>query len=106
MGGYPKTGGFTRCGGICSRGRGMLGGRGRGGGRRGGGLEGGGGGEGDGRICEGGRFRGERGHLLERAGEAGGARAAYLAAAERTTNVPQQRYLHGRAARLAGAVEG
>ncbi|RBQ16785.1 hypothetical protein DP939_28965 [Spongiactinospora rosea] len=41
-----------------------------------------------------------RAHLLEMAGEHAAARAAYLAAAERTTSLPQQRYLHTRAARL------
>jgi RNA polymerase sigma factor (sigma-70 family) len=38
-------------------------------------------------------------HLLEMAGERDAARAAYLAAAARTSNLPQ-RYLHARAARL------
>ena len=33
------------------------------------------------------------------------ARAAYLAAARRTSNLPQQRYLHARAARLTGTAE-
>ena len=42
------------------------------------------------------------GHLLEMAGERDAARAAYLAAAQRTSNLPQQRYLHARAARLTG----
>ena len=40
-------------------------------------------------------------HLLEMAGDLGAAREAYLAAAARTSNLPQQRYLHARAARLA-----
>jgi predicted RNA polymerase sigma factor len=44
-------------------------------------------------------------HLLEMAGDLGAARDAYLAAATRTSNLPQQRYLHARAARLAGTVE-
>jgi len=44
-----------------------------------------------------------RGHLLEMAGDEAGARAAYEAAARRTTSPQQQRYLHGRAARLASA---
>ncbi len=39
-------------------------------------------------------------HLLEMAGERAAAREAYLAAASRTSNLPQQRYLHARAARL------
>ena len=57
--------------------------------------------EGDERIAEDRRFHAVRAHLLETAGDAAGARAAYLAAAERTTNLPQQRYLHARAASLA-----
>jgi RNA polymerase sigma factor (sigma-70 family) len=43
-----------------------------------------------------------RAHLLEMAGEPAAARAAYLAAAARASNLPQQRYLHAQAARLAG----
>ncbi len=42
-----------------------------------------------------------RAHLLEMAGDRVAARDAYLAAARRTANLPQQRYLHARAARLA-----
>lgn len=42
-----------------------------------------------------------RAHLLEMAGEPDAARAAYLAAAARTSNLPQQRYLNARAARLS-----
>jgi predicted RNA polymerase sigma factor len=42
-----------------------------------------------------------RAHLLEMTGNHEAARAAYLAAATRTTSLPQQRYLHTRAARLA-----
>ena len=57
--------------------------------------------EADERIAEDRRFHAVRGHLLEMAGDGAGARAAYLAAAERTTNLAQQRYLHARAARLA-----
>ena len=41
-----------------------------------------------------------RAHLLESAGERDGARSAYLAAARRTTSLPEQRYLQQRAARL------
>ena len=44
-----------------------------------------------------------RAHLLEMAGQAGPARAAYLAAARRTTSAPEKRYLETRAARLAAA---
>jgi RNA polymerase sigma factor (sigma-70 family) len=43
-----------------------------------------------------------RAHLLEMADERDAARDAYLAAATRTSNLPQQRYLHARAARLTG----
>ena len=43
-----------------------------------------------------------RAHLLEMAGQPDAARAAYLDAATRTSNLPQQRYLYARAARLAG----
>ena len=41
-----------------------------------------------------------RAHLLELAGEVDGARDAYRRAARRTTSLPEQRYLEGRAARL------
>jgi RNA polymerase sigma factor (sigma-70 family) len=43
-----------------------------------------------------------RAHLLELDGQPGPARAAYLAAARRTTSRPEKRYLEARAARLAG----
>jgi RNA polymerase sigma factor (sigma-70 family) len=56
--------------------------------------------EADGRIAEDRRLHAVRAHLLELAGDRAGARDAYLAAARRTTNLPQQRYLHARAARL------
>ena len=42
-----------------------------------------------------------RAHLLELAGDADGALVHYRAAARRTTNLPEQRYLTTRAARLA-----
>jgi RNA polymerase sigma factor (sigma-70 family) len=42
-----------------------------------------------------------RAHLLEMAGDVGPARASYRRAARRTTSLPEQRYLEGRAARLA-----
>ena len=42
-----------------------------------------------------------RAHLLEMAGQRAAARGAYLTAASRASNLPQQRYLHARAARLA-----
>ncbi|WP_327324551.1 sigma-70 family RNA polymerase sigma factor [Streptomyces sp. NBC_01210] len=41
-----------------------------------------------------------RAHLLEKAGDAEGARAAYRLAAQRTLSVPETRYLQMRAARL------
>ncbi|KKD05717.1 RNA polymerase sigma factor [Streptomyces sp. WM6386] len=41
-----------------------------------------------------------RAHLLERAGSYDEARAAYESAAAQTLSLPEQRYLHGRAARL------
>ncbi|MEO3856037.1 sigma-70 family RNA polymerase sigma factor [Acrocarpospora sp. B8E8] len=47
------------------------------------------------------RLHAVRAHLLEMAGDRTAARACYLAAARRTMSLPQQRYLHARAARLA-----
>ncbi|MGW4641701.1 RNA polymerase sigma factor [Sphaerisporangium sp. NPDC004334] len=44
-----------------------------------------------------------RAHLLEMDGQVEGARACYRAAARRTTSLPEQRYLDGRADRLAPA---
>jgi RNA polymerase sigma factor (sigma-70 family) len=55
----------------------------------------------DERIAGDHRLHAARAHLLELAGDRAGARDAYLAAAGRTTNLPQQRYLNARAARLA-----
>ena len=46
------------------------------------------------------RLEAVRGHLLEMAGVHAGAREAYRLAARRTTSLPEQRYLEGRAARL------
>lgn len=43
-----------------------------------------------------------RAHLLELAGDRAAAHQAYLVAASRTLSLPQQRYLHARAARLPG----
>jgi RNA polymerase sigma factor (sigma-70 family) len=54
----------------------------------------------DSRIAEDHRLYAVRGHLLEMSGDHQAARASYLAAAERTTSLPQQRYLHGKASRL------
>jgi RNA polymerase sigma factor (sigma-70 family) len=55
----------------------------------------------DQRIADDHRLHAVRAHLLDRAGDRVAARDAYLAAARRTTNLPQQRYLHAQAARLA-----
>ena len=55
----------------------------------------------DERIAQDHRFHAVRAHLLEMAGEGAAARVSFQAAAERTASVPQQRYLYGRAARLA-----
>jgi RNA polymerase sigma factor (sigma-70 family) len=55
----------------------------------------------DERIAGDHRLHAVRAHLLEMAGDRAAARDAYLAAATMTMSVPQQRYLHGRAARLA-----
>ncbi|MDQ0381015.1 RNA polymerase sigma factor [Amycolatopsis thermophila] len=44
------------------------------------------------------RWHSVRGHLLEQTGDPVAAREAFLAAAERTSNLAQQRYLHRRAA--------
>jgi RNA polymerase sigma factor (sigma-70 family) len=46
------------------------------------------------------RLEAVRAHLLEMAGETAAARAAYRLAAQRTTSLPERRYLEGRAARL------
>jgi RNA polymerase sigma factor (sigma-70 family) len=56
----------------------------------------------DQRIARDHRLYAVRAHLLEMAGDPAAAHAAYLAAAERTTNLAQQRYLHRRAGSLAG----
>ncbi|WP_326634905.1 RNA polymerase sigma factor [Nonomuraea fuscirosea] len=47
------------------------------------------------------RLSAVRGHLLEMSGDLTGARRAYEEAAGRAMSLPQQRYLHARAARLA-----
>jgi predicted RNA polymerase sigma factor len=56
----------------------------------------------DARLAGDHRLHAVRAHLLEMAGQRVAARDAYYAAARRATNLPQQRYLHARAARLAG----
>jgi RNA polymerase sigma factor (sigma-70 family) len=58
--------------------------------------------EADGRVARDHRLPAVRAHLLELAGQPLAARDEYLAAARRTASLPQQRYLHARAARLAG----
>ena len=59
----------------------------------------------DERVSRDHRLQAVSAHLLEMAGDLDAARDAYLAAAARTSNLPQQRYLHARADRLAGADE-
>ncbi|GIH28959.1 RNA polymerase sigma24 factor [Acrocarpospora phusangensis] len=54
----------------------------------------------DARLAEDHRLHAVRAHLLEMAGDRTGARECYLEAARRTMSLPQQRYLHDRAARL------
>ena len=56
--------------------------------------------EADDRIAEDHRLHAVRAHLLEMAGDHEAARDSYEEAAERTTSLPQQRYLHAQAARL------
>ena len=54
----------------------------------------------DGRMAGTHRLEAVRAHLLELAGDTAAARERYQAAARRTTSLPEQRYLEGRAARL------
>ena len=54
----------------------------------------------DGRMADHHRLVAVRAHLLEMAGATDAARVAYREAARRTTSLPEQRYLEGRAARL------
>jgi predicted RNA polymerase sigma factor len=56
--------------------------------------------EDDERIAEHHRLHAIRGHLLELTGEHVAAQQSYQAAARRTTSLPEQRYLEGRAAAL------
>jgi RNA polymerase sigma factor (sigma-70 family) len=56
--------------------------------------------EADERIAGDHRLHGVRAHLLEMSGDRVAARESYLAAAQRTTSIPKQRYFHARAARL------
>jgi predicted RNA polymerase sigma factor len=55
----------------------------------------------DERIAEDHRLHAVRAHLLEMTGDRAAAVESYQAAARRTASLPQQRYLHARAARLA-----
>ncbi|MGH8986013.1 MAG: RNA polymerase sigma factor [Acidimicrobiia bacterium] len=59
--------------------------------------------DGDDRMATHHRLEAVRAHLLEMAGDHGGARSGYLTAARRTTSLPEQRYLEARAARLTDA---
>jgi RNA polymerase sigma factor (sigma-70 family) len=54
----------------------------------------------DARVATHHRLDAVRAHLLEMAGDRAAARAGYLAAARRTTSLPERRYLEGRAALL------
>jgi RNA polymerase sigma factor (sigma-70 family) len=54
-------------------------------------------------LAEDHRLHAVRAHLLEMTGDTAAAREAYLAAARRATNLPQQRYLNRQAARLDDA---
>ena len=54
----------------------------------------------DKQLAEDHRLYAVRAHLLEMSGEPAAAREAYRAAAHRAKNLPQQRYLIGRATRL------
>jgi RNA polymerase sigma factor (sigma-70 family) len=56
--------------------------------------------DGDERLAGHHRLDAVRAHLLELAGDRAAARAGYLAAARRTTSLPERRYLDARAARL------
>ena len=55
----------------------------------------------DERIAGDHRFHAARAHMLEMSGDRAAARDSYLAAARQAANLPQQRYLRARAARLA-----
>ena len=57
--------------------------------------------DGDERINTHHRLEAARGHFLEMAGHRDAAREAFRRAARRTTSIPEQRYLEGRAARLS-----
>jgi RNA polymerase sigma factor (sigma-70 family) len=56
--------------------------------------------DGDDRMTGNHRLDAVRAHLLEMAGDHAAARESYQSAARRTTSIPEQRYLEGRAARI------
>jgi RNA polymerase sigma factor (sigma-70 family) len=58
---------------------------------------------GDKQLAEDHRLFAVRAHLLDMSGDTAAARESYLAAARRATNLPQQRYLNRRAAKLEDA---
>jgi predicted RNA polymerase sigma factor len=58
----------------------------------------------DPRVAEDHRLHAVRAHLLEMAGSTEAAIPAFMAAAQRTASIPQQRYLQSRATRLSGIV--
>jgi RNA polymerase sigma factor (sigma-70 family) len=60
----------------------------------------------DARMAHHHRVEAVRAHLLERSGELGAARAAYLRAARLTASIPEQRYLQLRARRLEPPTSG
>ncbi|TDD30464.1 RNA polymerase sigma factor [Kribbella turkmenica] len=57
-------------------------------------------------LTESHRLDAVRAHLLERAGDLAGAHALYLAAARRTTSLPEQRYLAAKAAGISQQTTG
>lgn len=62
--------------------------------------------DGDKRLTSHHRLDAVRGHLLELAGDPAAAHEAYRRAARRTTSLPEQRYLTGRADRLTRPADG
>ncbi len=60
---------------------------------------------GDKQLAEDHRLYAVRAHLLEMSGDTAAARQAYLAAARRATNLPQQRYLNRQATRLSSPTQ-
>ena len=55
----------------------------------------------DDRLATGHRYHAVRAQLLEMAGDTAAAYDAYLQAAQHAASLPHQRFLHGRAARIA-----